>query len=94
MVPIAVSYFLCGTSRFFSRDYLVITRIIIIKDNNLGLFRRYGQSANIFSEGNINGSWNQIRYIAGSFFVAGTIINGHWRETQIWATTINCNGIF
>ena len=80
--------FSTSKERVVTHDVMVSVRIITIQDNNLWGVRSGGQITNRFSRDNRNGSWKRIRGIAGYYVRAGTIINGHGRQIQIWATTI------
>ena len=46
------------------------------------------QFTNRFFRGNIDGIYNNIKGVAGSFIWSVTIINGNGREIRIWNTTI------
>ena len=52
-----------------------------------------GQSNNIVYRGNIDGSWEQIWRILGSFMRSGSIINGDGRYMQRWDTKFIYKGI-
>ena len=86
MGPGEVSSFCPDTEMVVIHNGMMSVRVTIIQENNLWVFRRGGKCTNIFSRGNINASWKRVRGIVGSFVRAGTIINGHGRETQSWAT--------
>ena len=72
-----------------------VTRFRIIRSYYKGLWgiKSYAQSTNKVFGGNIYGSWNMIRGIAGYLIRAGTIINGNRRDIQSWATTMIWKGI-
>ena len=89
MEPVAVSSFTPDTAKVVNLYCMVSFRIIIIQDNNFLGVRTGSKFTNIFYIGNINGSWKNIKGIAGSFVRARTIINRYRREIQIWSNTIN-----
>ena len=68
MVPLEVSSFIPGMSRYVSQYGMFSVSRIISYCNNLLGFRRVVQSNNRFSRGNINSIWNQIIIIEGSFY--------------------------
>ena len=85
--PREVSYFNPATERVVFPDGVFSIVSIRSLENNLWLIRRVSQSTNRFFRGNRDDSWKRIRVIAGSFFRAGTITNGHGRDIRSWATT-------
>ena len=93
MDPGSVSSFPPSTSRVVTNDGMVSVRIIIIQKNKLWGVRRGGQINSIVFRGNRNGIWKSIRGILGSYFQAGTIINGNNSYIKSQSNAINWNGI-
>ena len=67
MEPGEVSSFCPNTEMVVTHNVMVRVKIIIIQENNIWVFIRVGKCTNIFSIGNINGSWKRFIGIAGSF---------------------------
>ena len=91
MFTTALSYFHPTKERYIFLHDMEIIKIIIRKE--IWRIIRRGQITNIISIENIEGSWEHICGIMGSFMQEGSITNGDGRYIQIWDTKFKCKGV-